>query len=139
MSFTSFSQWLEDFTQPQSPYYHPLQLTLLSGLSYASTACLTSISPVRGMNLINLIYMINQVTTPIFIQFSENQQDVTLIPLSVQVANIGASALIAKLICSLAGQKISIKEMMFVGGAFVITLYGSRFALLKLRQELLDV
>lgn len=136
MSPATFSNWLEQVTHPNHPYYHPVQVALFAGISYVGTICLTSLPPVHGMSLAILAYAISQLVTPLFAECFEPYQDISLIPLIGQAMQITLSLVIAKVLCNLAGQTLSFKEVRQVGLVSLISLYVSRLILLKLRQQL---
>jgi hypothetical protein len=136
MHLAAVSRWLGQATQPRHPYYHPLQITLFASLSYAGTACFTSIPPVRGMTLIMLAYAISQLVTPFFIQFFEPYEDVSLAPFIGQLLLLTISLVLAKTICHIAGQTLSCKEVRQVCTVFFLCLYVSRCALFIFRQQL---
>jgi hypothetical protein len=136
MHFRSFSLWLEQVTQPEYPYYHPIQVGLFASLSYVSTACLTSIPPVRGATLTVSAYLISQLTAPLFCEFFKPYQEIPLIPLIGQVLQWTTSLILAKVMCRIAGQVISFKEMRQIGLGFLMCLYIARWALFKFRQQL---
>lgn len=134
MHVGSFSRWLEQATQPRHPYYHPIQITLFASLSYAGTACFTSIPPLRGMTLIVLTHTISQLITPFFVQLFEPYKDVSLAPLVGQALQLTTSLILAKTICHIVGQTLSFKEVRQVGIVFFLSLYVLRCALFVFRQ-----
>lgn len=136
MRLRSFSLWLEEVTQPEHPYYHPIQVGLFASLSYVGTACLTSIPPARGATLTVLAYLISQLTAPLFCELFKPYQDTPLIPLVGQVFQWTTSLILAKVMCRIAGQAISFKEMRQIGFVFLLCLYVARWALFKFRQQL---
>jgi hypothetical protein len=131
MQLTSISNWLEQATQPQHPYYHPIQVALSAGISYVGTACLTSISPKRGMMLIISAYAISQLITPLFCKLFEPYQDISLVPLFGQILQIAASLVLAKVVCQLAGQTLTFKEAGKVGLVFIPSLCATRWILIQ--------
>lgn len=135
MNLIPFSNWLEQATQPGHPFYHPSQIALFASLSYVSTACLTSLPPLRGMTLTILAYSISQFTTPLFSQLFEPYRNKSLAPFIGQVLQLSTSLMLAKVFCRLVGQSLSLKEMRQVSLVFMTCLYVSRIALLKLRQN----
>lgn len=136
MDLASISLWIEEVTQPEHPYYHPVQVALFAGSSYVSTLCLTSISPKRGMKVAVLAYGISQLITPFFVECFEPYRDITLVPLVGQVLQLTSSLLLTKGIYFLAGQTLSFKEIRQLGIAFLVGLAISRFVLLKFRQQI---
>jgi hypothetical protein len=137
MGLASCSHWLEQLTQPGHPYYHPIQVSLLASISYVSTACLTAISPTRGMTVMILAYAVSQLISPLFCQLFGLYEEVPLIPFMGQALQIATSFIVAKVICQLAGQALSFKELRQVGVVFLVSLYVSRLALRKFRQQII--
>jgi hypothetical protein len=134
MSLSSFSHELEQTTRPHGPYYHFVQVTLFAGLSYIGTACWTKIRPIRGTILVVLAYGISQLITPLFVNFFEAYQDVSLVPLVGQVLQLTTSLFLANVICFLANKALSLKEIRQVSTAFLLTLFTARFVLSKFRE-----
>lgn len=136
MRLESYSPWLEQITQPQYPYYHPIQASLFASLSYIGAACLTSISPRRAMTVAILAYAISQLISPFFCQLVGPYEDVSLVPLAAQILQLTSSLVLAKVICQFVGQTLSFKEIRHLSIVFMICLYVSRLALRKFRQQL---
>lgn len=136
MHLKTFSNWLETVTQPNHPFYHPLQLTFFAGISYIGTGRFTKIPPAQGMRLIASAYVISQLTTPCFVQCFEPYQNVSLVPLIGQVMQMTVSLMLAKIICNLIGDPITFKEARLVSTVFFINLFASQFALFKIKQLL---
>lgn len=134
MNLTLFSQWLENITQPQYVYYHPVQVLLFGGLSYVSAACFTSIPPKRAMKIAVLAYGISQLMAPFFIEIFEPYREIPLVPLVGQFIQLSASLISVKILYNLALQTLSFKEIRQLSLAFFIGLSLSRFAILKFRQ-----
>lgn len=135
MSPATFSNWIEQVTQPDHPYYHPVQIALFAGVSYMGTSCLTSLRPIHGMSLAVLAYTISQLVTPLFVECFEPYQDISLVPLIGQVLQITLSLTLAKAICHIAGYHLSFQHVRQIGLVFLISLYVSRLVILKLRQQ----
>lgn len=130
------SHWLAEVTkQPNHPYYHHVQLTLFAGLSYISTSCFTSIAPKKGVTLVVLSYTISQAIAPLFYKLEpyQNQPFVVLIGRFIHLAS---SLLLAKISCEFIGLSLSFKQMRQIVIAFSIALFISRFALLKIREQI---
>ncbi len=132
----SIPNLLNDITEPQHPCYHPIQATLFAGLSYVGIAYLTSISPIHGMALAVSAYAINQLTTPLFAQIFKPSRDLSLASLIGQVTQLTISFILAKTVCQLAEIAFSFKEVRLMGVVFLTSLYMSKLALLKFRQQL---
>ncbi|WP_068468280.1 hypothetical protein [Candidatus Protochlamydia phocaeensis] len=129
-----FSRWLGQMTQPTHPYYFSAQLLLFSGLSYLSTACLTSIPPVQGMAFMTIAFTISHFVAPLFAKWLEPYWTVSLVPLAGQILHLTTSALLSKAICFLAGYHLTLTQIAQVSSAFLVAVYVLKFALLKFRQ-----
>lgn len=136
MYLEQLSRQIGELTQPSHPHYFKGQLFLFSTVSYLSSACLTSIPPLNGALFITLSFAISQVAAPFFAAQLEEYRQVTLVPLAGQCMQLTASFLSAKLICSLAGCALSLRQCAQAGMAFLITLYAIKFATRKFRQGL---
>lgn len=133
-TFTSFSNWIEEATQPNHLAYYPLQATLFATISYICTASFTSSPPMHGMTFILCAYTINCLIAPLFARCYNLYQEIALVPFIGQVIHITCSLMAAKTICHRFGQPLSSKEARQISILFLATLSVSRFILLQLRQ-----
>lgn len=136
MRLASFPDWLEEVTNPEHRYFHHFQITMFASISYVSTACLTSIPPTRGMVLTILAYTISELIAPLFCWLLNRYASISLVPSIGQVLQLTTSLVLAKVICHIAGQALSFKEIRQIGIVFLVTLYVTQLALLKICQNL---
>lgn len=132
MSIRSFVEGLEKITNPQNFYYHPIQITLFGGVTYLSTICLTSLSPLCTVSFVVIAYGINHFIVPYFCRFLKGYKS----PLIGQALHLGCSALGSKMICHLFCASLSLSQIIQIGCAFLLTLYLCQWAFLRLRQQL---
>lgn len=136
LSLRAFSTWIEQTSQPDHPYYHPLQIALFANVTYITTTCLTTLPFRCATMLVISTYAISQLVTPLFIDCFQPYQDTPLIPFFGHVIQMTLSVILAKMSCNLMGCGLSLKQIRQASLAFLITLFVCRFILIKLRQQL---
>lgn len=132
----AFSIWIEQVTQPDHLYYHPLQIALFANVTYITTSCLTSLPFSCAATLLISTYTISQLVTPLFVECFQPYQDIPLIPLFGHVIQITLSLILAKISCNFMGCNLSLKQIRQASLAFLTTLFVCRLILITLRQQL---
>lgn len=132
----SLSRWIADVTQPQHPFYHPVQALLIGGCSYLGTACLSSTPPKNAMTLTITAYTISHLTAPLFSEWLEPYKEFSLVPLVGQVVHLTICFSTANIICKIGGRSVSFKAVGTQIIFFLSTVSVLKLGLLRFRHSL---
>lgn len=103
----------------KSPSHFFPQLIFTTSLSYVGVACFTSIPPLKGATFMGLTHTISRYAAPLFVTLFEPHRHVALVPAVGQILQLSCSLILAKTICSLIKQPLSLKEAKQVCAAFL--------------------